>query len=100
MDFTVTDLQPTCAKLVDPAALEVPFAEDLPTIDKSDAARLLDGALRHLAVARGGVERQIGRRLLALKRMNGFEKLGASSPGDYIIERTGMSVSSAQEIDR
>ena len=86
--------------LVDPAALEVPFEDELRSIDLYDAALLLDSSLRKVSVVRGALERQIGRRLVALKRGDAFNKLGFSAQSDYIIERTEMGVRSGQELMR
>src|SRR4029079_7696907 len=86
--------------LVDPSALVVPFEEDLAEADLSDAALLLDGALRRLSVVRGAVERQVGRRLLGLKRLDGFKKLAFRCQADYMIERTDMSLRTGQEMMR
>jgi len=97
---TVKNASSLWSTLIDPAALEVPFEDELCHVDKDGAAQLLDGALRRLGAARGAVERQVGRRLVALKRGDGFKKLGCSSQSDYIIERTEMGVRSAQEMMR
>ena len=82
---TIVNNHPSLAEeLVDPSALVVPFEDELAHVDPSDAALLLDTALRRISVARGAVERQVGRRLLALKRLNGFKKLGFRNQADYM----------------
>ena len=73
MSTIVTDRRSLAEQFVDPSALVVPDEDDLAYVELYPAARLLDGALRRLSVVRGAVERQVGRRLLALKRLDGFK---------------------------
>ena len=86
---TIVSYRPSLAEdLVDPSALVVPFEDELPHVDLTGAADLLDGALRRLSVARGAIERQVGRRLVALKRLQGFKKLGFRCQADYMSAPT------------
>jgi len=100
MSTIVNDRRSLAEQFVDPSALVVPDEDDLEYVELYPAARLLDGALRRLSVVRGAVERQVGRRLLALKRHGGFEKLGFQDQADYMIERTDLSPRSGQELIR
>jgi len=100
MSTTVRGLPSLAEKLVDPSALIVPWEDDLEHIEPYPAAQMLDEGLRRLSVGRGAIERQVGRRLLALKRLNGFRKLGFRDEADYLVERTDLGLRSGQEMMR
>lgn len=91
---------PLGVSIVASNALGVPFGDELPYADKDGCARLYDTALWRIAAARTPLERQVGRRIAALREARGYVDLGLSSMADYAIERLGMSERQAQRLAR
>ena len=85
---------------ISPWAVRARDAEELRTIDLLRATVVFDVALQRIAVARGALERQIGRRLAKLNDRARLMRLGFSSLGDCVAERLGLGLRSAQEMAR
>ena len=85
---------------ISPWAVRERSAKELRTIDLIRATVVFDVSLQRIAVARAALERQIGRRLAKLNDADRLMRLGASSLGDYVAERLGLGLRSAQEMMR
>ena len=79
-------------------ALEVPFAHEVKSVLRDEAATLLDRLLTRVARSRGALDVAVGDRLAALAVGDRVLRLGYSGIGDYGRERLGMSGRTAQEL--
>jgi hypothetical protein len=67
---------------------------------RGEAARLLDGCLRALAVRDAGCRLALGRLIAALRRRRGYQPLGFVRLGDFARERLGISSSECDALAR
>ena len=81
-------------------ALEVPFAHEVKSVLRDEAATLLDRLLTRVARSRGALDVAVGERLAALAVGDRVLRLGFSGVGDYGRERLGISGRTAQELSR
>jgi len=81
-------------------ALEVPFAHEVKSVLRDEAATLLDRLLTRVARSRGALDVAVGDRLAALAVGDRVLRLGYSGIGDYGRERLGMSGRTAQELSQ
>jgi hypothetical protein len=85
------------ASLIDPSLLRTPTRAELREVDLT-IGELMDAALQRIAAARALIERQLGRRLRKLRDGGQLMRLGCTHFGDYVAERLGMGLRSAQEM--
>ena len=84
---------------IDPEALVFLRSRELGEVDLG-VSLVLDVGLQKAACARAVLERQLGRRLRRLKDKDQLKHFGCSRFGDFVAERLGMSLRSAQEMMR
>jgi hypothetical protein len=80
--------------------LRIPWANDLKKIWRFESGLVLDPHLRKLSRVSGAVDRSLALRMRRMRERRGYIPLGYSRFPDWVRERTGLSVRTAQELVR
>ena len=80
--------------------LQIPWADEIKKILRFESGLVLDPHLRRLARVSGAVDRCLALRMRRFRERRGYIRLGYSRFADWVRERTGLGVRTAQELVR